>query len=296
MDIAVLSDIHSNYRALECCISYAASRGIRTFFFLGDYVGDLAYPQKTMELLYKCNSQYRCFFIKGNKEDYWLEHLEQGETGWKEYDSTTGTLYYSYHQLQPFDLSFFHSLKFSRTLRFRDLPQVTICHGSPFKTNQKLSFGTTNTRRIMDQIQSPLIICGHTHYQGKYEHNGTVLLNPGAVGVPLNSDGKTQFLLLHGENGQWSEEFISLPYDNEGAIHDLYTSGLMERAPYWARVTEHLLRHGNVSHTAVLRRTRSLCSQDTGHCEWPDIPEKYWKQACEELLIKGGHPHGSTTA
>ncbi len=35
MDIAVLSDIHGNYVALECCLEYSFSRGISTFFFLG---------------------------------------------------------------------------------------------------------------------------------------------------------------------------------------------------------------------------------------------------------------------
>ncbi len=51
MKIAVLSDIHGNYIALRECIKYAVEKGIETFVFLGDYVGELAYPQKTMEIL-----------------------------------------------------------------------------------------------------------------------------------------------------------------------------------------------------------------------------------------------------
>lgn len=46
MKIVVLSDIHGNYVALQTCINFALNAGIETVIFLGDYVGELAYPQK----------------------------------------------------------------------------------------------------------------------------------------------------------------------------------------------------------------------------------------------------------
>lgn len=79
MDIAVLSDIHGNYIALEKCIEYAKIRDIRTFIFLGDYVGELAYPEKTMKIIYDMSAKYECHFIRGNKENYWIDYLDKGE-------------------------------------------------------------------------------------------------------------------------------------------------------------------------------------------------------------------------
>ena len=58
MKIAVLSDIHGNYIALEECINYALDKGIDTFLFLGDYLGELVYPQKTMKFLYSLKEKY----------------------------------------------------------------------------------------------------------------------------------------------------------------------------------------------------------------------------------------------
>ena len=52
MDVAVLADIHGNYIALERCLENAFSRNISTFFFLGDYIGELAYPERTMQIIY----------------------------------------------------------------------------------------------------------------------------------------------------------------------------------------------------------------------------------------------------
>ncbi|GAA4653819.1 hypothetical protein GCM10023142_09570 [Anaerocolumna aminovalerica] len=58
MNIAILSDIHSNYTALNTCIEHALHRGIIHFIFLGDYVSDCPYPQKTMNLLYELQDNY----------------------------------------------------------------------------------------------------------------------------------------------------------------------------------------------------------------------------------------------
>ena len=73
MEIAVFSDIHGNYEAFKQCVDLVLGRGIRTFIFLGDYLGEFPYPQKTMGLLYALKEAYTCFFVKGNKEDYWID-------------------------------------------------------------------------------------------------------------------------------------------------------------------------------------------------------------------------------
>ena len=64
IDIAVLSDIHSNYVGLKHCMEYALQRGIHTFLFLGDYVGEMAYPERTMELLHQYRRENQCTFIR----------------------------------------------------------------------------------------------------------------------------------------------------------------------------------------------------------------------------------------
>lgn len=284
MDIAVLADIHSNYGAFKKCIDYILSRNITTFIFLGDYVGELAYPQRTMELLYTLKDKYNCFFIKGNKENYWINYKKNGEQGWKDNDSTTGSLLYTYNNLTKRDISFFECLTDTQEILTEDMPALTICHGSPQKVNKKMLPGDENTFSVMESDKNSIILCGHTHMQAEIKRGIKRVLNPGSIGVPLHSDGKAQFLILHGENGSWNHDFISLEYDIEKEIAALYESGLNISAPYWCRITENLLRKGNISHGTVLARAMSLCSSETGECNWPDIPEKYWKQAVSEML------------
>ena len=284
VDLAVLSDIHGNYIALERCISYALLRGISTFIFLGDYVGEFPYPEKTMEILYRMDAQYKCYFVRGNKENYWIDYQDNGESGWQDNNSTTGSLLYTYNHLSKRDIAFFRELPVSQNIKIKNMPSITICHGSPYKVNQKLLPDSDETLEIMDAIETSIILCGHTHIQNKIENKGKVVLNGGAVGVPLYSNGQSQFMILHGAEGQWKEEFVSFEYDVERVIRELHLSGLDYHAPYWCMVTEKLLRDGNISHGKILKRAMSLCNNETGSCIWPDVPEKYWKQAVAEYM------------
>lgn len=282
--VAVLSDIHGNHIALKRCVSYALEQGADTFLFLGDYTGEVAYPEKTMEMLYQLSAAYQCYFVRGNKEDYWLDYQSRGEQGWKEYDSTTGSLYYTYRRLTPADLDFFRSMDISQSISLGAAPKLTICHGSPYKVNEKLLPGTDRTKEIMDNTDTSAILCGHTHVQGSFYHNGKWVWNAGSVGVPLGSGGKAQFLLLQEKENQWEPEFISLEYNTQAVIAELHESGLNRYAPCWCKVTENLLRKGTPSHGTVLSEAMALCRAAEGFCNWPEVPEKYWEQAVKNCL------------
>lgn len=140
------------------------------------------------------------------------------------------------------------------------------------------------TREIIDSVNTPLILCGHTHVQGKIIHKGKCALNPGSVGVPLFSQGNTQFLILHNNIGVWSEEFISLSYEVEKFIRDMKEAKLYEHAPYWTIITENILRGNHVSHVKTLARAMEICRKETGSCKWTNIPESYWAKAVNEML------------
>lgn len=285
MEIAVLSDIHGNHIALKRCVAYVLERNIHTFFFLGDYTGELAYPQKTMQYLYELDKSYECYFVRGNKEDYWLDYRAGGEQGWKDGDSTTGSLWYTYHQLTEKDMAFFQHMEIAQTITLSHMPALTICHGSPYKTNEKLLPEAPRTYEIMDSIDTSMILCGHTHIQKKIVHGKKCVLDAGAVGVPLYSDGNAQFLILHGSEDGWEEEFVTLSYDAEAVIKELHEENLYEHAPCWCQVSEHLLRKGKPPHGQVLAHAMKLCEKETGSCIWPNVPEKYWKQAVAEMII-----------
>ena len=98
------------------------------------------------------------------------------------------------------------------------------------------------------------------------------------------SNGKAQFMILKEMQDMWNYEFVSLDDNIEDVIADLHSSGLNRKAPYWCKISENLLRTGEISHGTVLARAMTLCKDKFGECNWPNIPEECWAQATKELM------------
>ncbi|MBP3337859.1 MAG: metallophosphoesterase family protein [Lachnospiraceae bacterium] len=284
--IAAIADIHGNYIAFDKCVEYALQRGVDTFLLLGDFVAELPYPQKTMERLYALKEKYECIFIRGNKEDYWLEHQRNGNSKvvLKDNDSTTGMLLYTYNNLTEKDLKFYDAMPIVRKIQFAGYPSFTVCHGTPYKANEKMIPSTDRIHEIMNELDTDLIVCGHTHIQSKYEYNGKKCLNTGACGIALG--GKIEFIILQGDENGWIEELVSLDYDVSQVLKDIEESGIEASAPSWTKVTKDIIKGGHTFHSKVLFRAMDLCEEELGECNWPEVPEKYWEMAIKEMLYE----------
>lgn len=285
MRIAVLADIHSNYQASKTCIEEAEKRGIEKFIFLGDYIGDMAFPQKTLGLLKYLKNGYDCTFIRGNKEEYWIHHRKYNDETWIYGNTSTGMLAYNYERLTDEDIDFFESMPISTTIGYKGYPPFIACHGSPFSVNQSMRPEYDYMDELADKLSENLVLCGHFHIQTDYWKRGKRIVNPGAVGAPLKSRGKTQFLILNGIKGEWEIEFISLDYDVSKTIEEMDEEKLFLQSSGWYRITKHLLLTGEVSHGTVARRAAALCREELGEIPLSAIPERFWERAIRELCI-----------
>ncbi len=282
MKIAVMADIHSNYIALKACLEHAGKNGVDQFIFLGDYIGECGNPQKTMDMLYELREKYPCYFVKGNKEDCWLGFVKD-EGNWLKYgDSITGTLLYQYERRREEELRFLESLPISQKIEIDGYPAITICHGSPVSNRQSMRDGEEETFKVMEVCETDVILFGHSHRRRIIQHDGKVAYNPGSVGAPMESDGKAQYMILKAKQDSWDVEYRDVEYDVECAIRALQEDGLDKYAPCWSKITENLLRKGDISHGQILKRAMELCYQETGACNWPDIPERFMQMSLQE--------------
>ncbi len=284
MDIAVFSDIHGNYSALQACIDYAVGRGITNFMLLGDYVTDCPSPQKTMEKIYVLKQYFNTYIIKGNREDYLLDYHKSGAGNWRK-GSASGALLYTYENLTQKDFDFFESLQSYGQFEMKGYPSFEYCHGSPGQINELLYREKRNTKKVLTHLKGNYLVHGHTHIQGTYVYRGKKAINPGSVGMPWYYDGKTQFCILHGSSKGWEEEYIQLEYNRKEIIRDFKSSDVSRYAPAWAAVSMHTIRTGVDLNQTVLLRAMRLCEQERGNVRWPNIPEKYWAIALKENYI-----------
>ncbi|MDE7198304.1 MAG: metallophosphoesterase [Lachnospiraceae bacterium] len=282
--IAVIGDVHSNYVGLEKCMEHALSQKPDEFLFLGDYISDCPYPQKTMNIIYEMDKNYKCNFIRGNREEYMLNHRKNVDERWT-YSSASGSLLYTYENLTQKDFSFFESLNIQGYYNKEGYQPFRYCHGSLTRSNEILEPEGENTKIFMGSLDVDLLVSGHMHFQEDKFYGKKRLLHPGAVGVSWYFDGKTQYMILHGSKSGWEAEFFQLDYDVEKIIRDFETSGLHQKAPSWSEITMYTLRTGIDHNFDCLNRAKELCRQAEGSVTWPDIPEEYWKQALKEFGI-----------
>lgn len=78
MRLAVFSDVHSNHHALKACLKEAEKQKADGYIFLGDYISDCANPHETMKLIYRAKQETPCWFVRGNREEYVLNHHNFG--------------------------------------------------------------------------------------------------------------------------------------------------------------------------------------------------------------------------
>lgn len=281
MKIAVISDIHGNYKAYEACMEYLDRHPVEMYFFLGDYITDGPYPQRLLTLFYETLASKRCFFVRGNREEYMLDNARE-DKGWKP-SSGTGALLYTALNLTKQDLDFFGSC--FRVVRpdAEGLPKTTICHGIPEDIRGNIGERPELLEAALRQAKTPYLFGGHSHKQELRQTKTGTYLNPGSLGLAIDGVGKrAQFAVLEVQGGEYRTEFVSIPYDYEGLLRDFEESGLESYGMVQVRsVKKTLLTGVNYFYECVKLAIRLSGGQGTAQ-----ISEDIWERAAEKLSIE----------
>ncbi len=231
MRVAVFSDIHANYHAFYACFQDAVKHGAECFLFLGDYVSDLAEPQKTMDLVYAIQAQYPTICLRGNREGYMLDY-QAGSVHFAR-GSKSGSLLFTYEHLRQRDLIFFSSLKTWDIIELEGV-QLEIAHA--VKDNDRYYFDTEdgNMEAVFAKMQCKYLLTGHSHKQYVQKASGKTIINPGSVGIPQDGSRWPKYALLDIADGAISCILREVPYDMRDVIHAQFANGLVAYAKYWA--------------------------------------------------------------
>ena len=294
MKIAVLSDIHGNNIALDRCLEYLKDKDIDAYCFLGDYMGEFPGVEQIMKTLYKLRDNHKCYFLRGNKENYQIDKIGEGHPEWDDYPSTVGMLRYANTHLTDEDIEFFKSLPISMRIKNQGLPDIVICHGSPRKVNEIFINNEPVMNEIVEETKADYIIFGHIHRKIDIKCGSTHIWNPGSAGASVDIPFYYQFMILNGEDGKWEPEWITLEADIDNLLLEMKNAGLYEIAPYWTRFTELLVRGecGEHTHGTFISRAIDLCYERNGSCYWPEIPEECYAKAFEEICSQNNGPGG----
>lgn len=257
--LALISDIHGNYKALEAFLKYLEKHRPDGIICLGDYVTDAPYPQRTMELLYRMQRQYTCYMIRGNREDYLLNNADNHEN-WKP-SSANGMLFYTAQNLTEKDMTFFAALPTEKELEFEDYPSLCICHGIPGRVRGNVTEEAGLREKVLSALPGNYLLGGHSHHQEIFVQGEKAYINPGSLGFAIDGVGRhAQFAMLTGRTGgeimqkrwggigrpvcsvdcftegmsplipqgEWEAKLLSISYDVDGYLKDFSESGADE--------------------------------------------------------------------
>ncbi len=273
MRAAVLSDIHANYHAFQACYEDAVKCGADSFIFLGDYISDLAEPQKTMDLVYEIQANYPTICLRGNREGYMLD-CEKGSSFHR--GSKSGSLLFTYDHLREKDLAFFKGLKISDTIVLEGV-QIEIAHAAMDDDRYYFDSNDGRTAEIFPRMKCDYLLTGHSHKQYIQRNGGKTIINPGSVGIPHGGTRNPKYALLDIANGSISCQLREVPYDMADAIRSQFASGLVDYAKYWAIGVLYDIITGEEWVLKLLR-----CVEKTGDFS----NEEAWRSAAMELGMK----------
>jgi predicted phosphodiesterase len=291
MKLALLGDIHSNYRALEQCLKYCEQERVDGYVFLGDYISDCPHPGRTLEMIRNILDKHPSWIIRGNREGYQIIHKENKEDHW-EYNSNTGSLLYTFDNLTPEDLNQFRKWDICQVVAIKGFPEFTICHGSPCSDRELLHIGSELAKERLIETDTQLLICAHTHIQGRFDYSGKTLINPGSVGVAVGVAGQAQFAILHGEEHCWIPEFLSIEYDIELFIKEFNESDLPKKSKTFAKLIQYELITGKNIIIEVIQLAEEQAKKALGFIPYGNLPDEFWERAYQQVVAeKGGCRH-----
>jgi predicted phosphodiesterase len=196
--LALLYDIHGNLVALDEVLKDAEAASADAYLLGGDFASWSPWPRETLERL---RGLPNTTWIRGNGER-WLREppVDRPEVmeAFSEHDSGLST-----------DEGWLYSLQ----AKFEQ-DGVLYVHGSPLSDVESFPREPgEDDERLLNGVRDKTVVFGHSHQQFRRPGpNGTTLLNPGSVGMPLDGDVRAAYA-LRSDDGEF--EFRRVEYDVE---------------------------------------------------------------------------------
>ena len=184
--LVVLYDIHGNLPALEAVLADAERLGADRYVLGGDYGTPSPWPAETLARLRELPD---ATWIRGNGER-WLREppLDRPEV-MEVYDLFRG-------QLPDEEVDALYRLP-----REAEVDGVLFVHGSPLSDVESFAPQPQDGEaRLLAGVRDRTVVFGHSHQQFRRSGpDGTDLVNPGSVGMPLDGDVRAAWTTRDGD-------------------------------------------------------------------------------------------------
>lgn len=197
MRIALISDIHGNNIALRAVLDDIDRRGADAIVCLGDIAALGPCPAETVQMI----RDLGCPCVMGNHDAFMNDpELIRSYTDVPE---VLAAVDWSRDRLTRDDLAFLASFPGSLEISMNPGACLWAFHGTPQSYMENLLAETVPAEvdRMLNGRTAQMVACGHSHVQMLRQHRGTLIVNPGSVGLPYREviSNKPPEVLDHAE-------------------------------------------------------------------------------------------------
>jgi len=197
MRIAVISDIHANEVAFRSVIKDIKLYGVDQIVCLGDVTTLGPMPVSALETLEDLN----CHCILGNHDTFMI--APETINSYTSNPLIVDAVSWSRDQLSETHLDFIRTFQNRVEFNHDDSTRLHFFHGSP-RSNTEDILSTTSVDEVDEMLagySATVVSCGHTHIQMLRQHKGSLIVNPGSVGIPFKEyvTDRPPNILMHAE-------------------------------------------------------------------------------------------------
>ena len=192
MKFALLSDIHSNFYAIEAVLLAVKKRNIQKLIITGDFVGYYFWPQETLNLL----DGWDVTAIAGNHDRMLKKAIHDAEYKSEVSKKYGSGLNVAIDELDGGKIKWLMDMPDSLKLQTKH-GCILLCHGSPWDVDEYIYPDLDEISLVRySNLNVKWVVQGHTHYSMKQKVGAVTIINPGSVGQPRNRRPGAQWALL----------------------------------------------------------------------------------------------------
>jgi predicted phosphodiesterase len=197
MRVALVSDLHGNALALDAVLDDAARAGADRVVCLGDVATLGPRPEAVLARL----RDLGCDCIMGNHDAFLLD-AELIRT-YTEAPPVVAAVDWCRARLSAAELDFVRTFRPQLTVPLDGGATLLCYHGTP-RSNMEDLLATAPAALVDEMLAgcaATVMAGGHTHLQMLRQHHGTLIVNPGSVGMPFvaTAAGGPPTVMAHAE-------------------------------------------------------------------------------------------------
>ncbi len=230
MKLAVLADIHSNWRALQAVADHLERWQPDRVVVAGDVINRGPRPAECLEFVLKMQRERGWLLVLGNHEEYVIHQARPREPIVGPWIQIWGSSLWTYEQLKR-DVSALEAMPFQQSWLMPDGSEARVVHASMRGTRNGIFNRTSD--EMLRQLIAPaprLLVVGHTHLPLIRTLDETLVINAGTVGLPFDRDPRAGYAQLTWQADRLDAEIVRVEYDRAQADRDFDETGFVAEA------------------------------------------------------------------